>query len=141
MSTQHGTRHRYINGCRCDECKAANSDYERDRRQRHANGEVVSQRAVVMALSGEPAAPAGPGRVESAVQVELAGLSAAAEQPGLAEVALAMGRLLDSRAQTAKPSAARQLMAAMDTLHAASVRSRRGGLRAVREMTGPKGGA
>jgi hypothetical protein len=69
------------------------------------------------------------------VQGEVAGLAAAELQPVLAAAAVAMGRLLDGRAQSAKPSAAKQLVALLDELHRASARRGRGGLRAVRELT------
>ena len=34
MSAVHGTRARYCRGCRCDECRAANSAYDRELRAR-----------------------------------------------------------------------------------------------------------
>lgn len=86
-------------------------------------------------IDGEP----GPGDVELAVALELAGLSAAVDQPALAAAAVAMGRLLDSRAQSAKPSAARVLAPLLDDLHKASARDRRGGLSVVKAMTDPGG--
>lgn len=143
MSAQHGTRHRYVDGCRCDECKAANSDYERDRRQRHANGEVVSRRAVVMALPGEAEPePRGPGQVELAVMAELEGLAAAAVQPALAAAAMALGRLLDHpRVLSPKPAAVKQLVMVLDVLRKASAQRRGGGLELVRQMTDKGGGA
>jgi hypothetical protein len=73
-------------------------------------------------LNGAPVAPelqpAGPGPVELATQAELAGLSQAELQPGLAAVALALGRVMDHpRAQSSKPAAARQLVRVLDELH------------------------
>jgi hypothetical protein len=35
----HGDRLKYIGGCRCDQCKAANSTYERERLQARKNGQ------------------------------------------------------------------------------------------------------
>lgn len=32
---EHGTRSRYVAGCRCDGCKAANAQRERERRHEH----------------------------------------------------------------------------------------------------------
>jgi len=97
------------------------------------------RRAAVVVLPEQQAPePSGPGDAESAVQLELAGLSAAAEQPAVAAAAVAMARLLDHpRVSSPKPSAARQLTRILDELRKASARDRRGGLRAVREMTGP----
>ena len=34
MSAGHGTRARYCRGCRCDDCRAANSAYDRELRTR-----------------------------------------------------------------------------------------------------------
>jgi hypothetical protein len=77
---------------------------------------------------------AGPGLVESAVEVELAGLAAAAERPGLAQTALALARLMDGPAVTSKPAAAQRLVEIVNTLaKSASVRRRK--LTVVREMT------
>ena len=42
---QHGYRWTYTkHGCRCDECKAANTDYQRELRERKRNGERTSAR-------------------------------------------------------------------------------------------------
>jgi hypothetical protein len=42
----HGTTTAYANyGCRCDECRAANTAYQRDRRSRKAAGLPVRARA------------------------------------------------------------------------------------------------
>ena len=80
-----------------------------------------------------------PAPVESAVQSELDGLTD--ERPGLAQVALALARLLDNpKAVSSQPAAAKVLTALLDKLHAASARGRRGGLALVRTMT-EKGGA
>lgn len=35
----HGSRIRYMAGCRCDECRRANTDYEKDRQIARKNGE------------------------------------------------------------------------------------------------------
>ena len=72
--------------------------------------------------------------MESAVEVELAGLAAAAERPGLAQTALALARLMDGPAVTSKPAAAQRLVEIVNTLaKSASVRRRK--LTVVREMT------
>ena len=41
----HGARWTYTkHGCRCDKCKAANTDYQRELRQRKRDGERTSAR-------------------------------------------------------------------------------------------------
>jgi hypothetical protein len=134
-AARHGTRHRYVDGCRCDDCKAGNREYERDRRQRHASGEVP-RRAVVQPVSQLR----GPGPVEAGVLSELDGLSQAEARPGLAQVALALARIMDNpRAINQKAAAAKVLASLLDKLHSASARGRRNGLAVVRTMT-EKGG-
>ncbi len=41
---KHGTRWSYLNGCRCDLCTAANTDYHRELRHRRKAGEQGSVR-------------------------------------------------------------------------------------------------
>lgn len=138
MAARHGTRARYKAACRCDACRAAQASYQARYRDRVVNGETRPRPSVVPPAGMQVA---GPGDVELATVAELAGLSAAAEQPGLAAAAVAMAKVLDHpRALSPKPSAAKQLIAALDTLRMASARHRGGGLRAVRAMT-DKGGA
>ena len=52
----------------------------------------------------------------------------------------AMSRILDGRAPTPKPGAAKVLVSVLDTLHKGSASGRRGSLSVVRTMT-KKGGA
>jgi hypothetical protein len=68
-----------------------------------------------------------------AVAAELDGLAAASSRPGLAACAVVLGRLLDSRAQSSKPQAARQLADILDRLHKGAA-PRRGRLTLVRSM-------
>jgi hypothetical protein len=132
MAAKHGTRHRYIDGCRCDECKAANAAYQQEYRQRPV---------VVVPLSTAVTPPlSGPGPVESGVAEEIDSLASEA-RPGLAQVALALARVMDDpKAINQKPAAAKVLATLLDRLRTASAQGRRGGLRAVRSMT-EKGGA
>lgn len=134
MAARHGTRARYNDGCRCDDCVTANSSYQADYRQRRmAGGSTTSSEHFV-----DPAS--GPGRVESAVKDEIDGFAAEA-RPGLAQVALCMARLLDNpKAVNQQPAAAKVLAALLEKLHAASAQGRRGSLALVRTMT-QKGGA
>jgi hypothetical protein len=81
----------------------------------------------------------GPGPVESGVEAEIEGV--ADGRPGLAQVALAMARLLDDpKAKNQTPAAAKVLVSVLDKLRSDSARQRRGGLAVVRTMT-DKGGA
>jgi hypothetical protein len=76
----------------------------------------------------------GPGPVEAGVQAEIHGVAAA--RPGLAQVALAMARLLDDpKAKNQQPPAAKVLVSVLDKLRSDSARQRRGDLAVVREMT------
>ena len=81
MAANHGTRGRYLTGCRRDECKNAQALYQRRYRERRANGLTRPASVVVVPPVVEPD---GPGRlVESAVTVEIAGLAAEAPRwPG-----------------------------------------------------------
>lgn len=122
MAARHGTRRRYNEGCRCDDCTVANAAYQQRYRQR---------RTVVVPLSA-PVTPPSPGAVEAGVQVEIAELAQA--WPGLAQTALALARTLDNpRVMTAKPAAARELVAILSTLDKRS--ERRAKLASVKSMT------
>jgi hypothetical protein len=125
MAMTHG-RGGYVCGCRCDQCKQAESDYQRARRCR--------QREQV----GDPA-PSEPGPVEAAIETEIADLTDA--RPGLAAIARAMARLLDNpKAVSCQPAAAKVLAAMLDKLRTAGAQGRRGRLSLVKSMT-EKGGA
>jgi hypothetical protein len=72
-------------------------------------------------------------RWESGVQAEIAGL--ADIRPGLAQVALALARLMDNpRPMSSKPAAAKVLASLLDRLRSASTGGRGGHLAAVRTM-------
>jgi hypothetical protein len=132
MSAKHGTRRCYVGGCHCDACKAANRNYERERVARWANGLT---RPVVAEV-----APSGPGPVETAIRQEIEGLALAAARPSLVETAVSLGKILDNpRAISQQPAAAGKLVDILDTLHKRAVP--RGGLKLVRAMTAPDGGA
>ncbi|MGO9352486.1 MAG: hypothetical protein ACLP3C_17330 [Mycobacterium sp.] len=83
-----------------------------------------------------PAPPDSLGPVEAAIGREVDGLPMAAARPSLVEVAKVLGRVLDGKATSLKPAAAKQLGAIMDTLHKGAA-PRRGGLSLVRSMTAP----
>jgi hypothetical protein len=138
MAAKHGTRRRYsVEGCRCADCKEAQRIYCAELRQRHANGEVMQRRVTVTALPAvsQPIA-SGPGPVERGVTAEISGLTQAELQPALAEIALALARVLDSpRAVSSHPAAAKVMADILDRLHKGAARTHRGGLKVVRAMT------
>jgi hypothetical protein len=124
MATTHG-RGAYVRGCRCDQCRQAESDYQRARRCRQR--EEVSD-----PVRSEP------GPVEAAVEAELTGL--AENRPGLAEVALALARIMDDpKAVSGQAPAAKVLVAVLDKLHSVGAQGRRGRLAVVRTMTDKSG--
>jgi hypothetical protein len=123
----HGTPSRYSQGCRCADCTEAHRLRAIDYRTRKEESEPLP-------------AQTAPGQVETAIAVEIAGLASAEARPGLVAIAAALARLLDDpRAKTAKPAAAKGLIAVLDALHKGSAQGRRGGLAVVRAMTTEKG--
>jgi hypothetical protein len=101
---RHG-RSRYNKGCRCDQCKCAESEYRKGRRRELA--ESVGEFAVGVApdlrvvhggkhtpLSSENTEVVPASSVEAAVSVEIEALGAH-HRPGLAAAALALARILD----------------------------------------------
>lgn len=129
MAARHGTRRRYTEGCRCDECRDAQRLYQQRYRERRANGDVAQLPQPI------PEGDSPPGPVESGVTAEIDGLAAQA-RPGLAQAALALARILDNpKAISQQPAAAKTLATLLDKLRAASARGRRGGLALVRTMT------
>jgi hypothetical protein len=139
MTLEQG-RTRYTRGCRCDVCKVAERDYQRNRYRRQRGLPVDSpEGSPLLVASADGQGEAGP--VESAVQAELHSLHAATDRPGLAQIALTLARILDNpKAVSTQPAAAKVLAALLDKLRSASARGRRGKLSVVRTMT-DKGGA
>lgn len=135
MTINHGTDRRYSDGCRCDECREAHKLKAREYRDRKRRG--LTRPALLTAVMSME--QSGPGPVELAVESELAGLAAARERPGLAQVALSLARLMDGPAVTSKPAAAKQLMEILGTLAKGGAQGRRK-LAVVKQMT-EKGGA
>jgi hypothetical protein len=123
VPSPHGNRNRYISGCRCARCKASHRRYMQEYRARVANGETRPRPSSVALVGPLPpvletnTAAGAPGPVEAAVAAEVAGLPAAVSRPGLVACALVLGRLLDGRAVSPKPQAARQLARLLDQLH------------------------
>jgi hypothetical protein len=142
MAARHGTRPGYTDGCRCGDCKDAQRLYQRRYRERRAAAVPFGTptqppvAAVSLPAAGESEVRhfVAPRPVESGVTAELAGLTEA--RPGLAQVALAMARLMDNpRAVNQQPAAAKGAGALLDKLHLASARGRRGNLALVKSMT------
>src|SRR5947209_14415035 len=133
MAIRHGTRGRYNDGCRCDECKWANTSYRREKRARDAAGGGTAR--VVPFTQAVPTAAAEPGRVESAVERELDGLAQAEARPGLKEAAVALARILDNpKAVSQQPAAAKNLAEILERLRKGAD-ARKSRLTSVRQMT------
>ena len=133
MAARHGTRRGYNEGCRCDDCKEPQRLYQRRYRERSLSGDAIQHHDTMEDLSTSS------GPVEVGVQAEIG--SAAEVRPGLAQMALAMDRILDNpKAVNHAPAAAKVLTALLDKLHQAGAPGRRGQLAVVRTMT-KKGGA
>jgi hypothetical protein len=143
-TTQHGTRSAYVTGCRCPECRLAESNYQKGRRRRGIKPKAAPRKSLasapVSSISAEtPAIPSGPGRVESAVIAEIAMLSTASKRPGLVEAALSMGRLLDNPLNSCQhPQACARLQNALAELRIGAD-LRKGWLSEVRQMSGTAG--
>jgi hypothetical protein len=88
IKMKHGTRYCYQDGCRCDACREAQSQYHRDYLERKEN--AATRPYVVYTPPSQPEAPTEAGPVELAVQEEINGL--APTRPALAPVALAMAK-------------------------------------------------
>lgn len=111
MTLEHG-RTRYTRGCRCDVCRAAERDYQRDRyrRQRGQPADLLDPPKLNVVDSQPGSSPDG--SVVAAVRAELATAAAAVERPGLTAVALALAAIFDDPRHVAtQPAAARQLVA------------------------------
>lgn len=93
-----------------------------------------------MPTSSANTAPASPGRVEAAVEAEIADLQQTVDRPGLAAMALTLATLMDDPAQKGKwPDAAAKLEGLLDKLRKGAD-SKRSKLASVRAMTSVKTG-
>lgn len=139
MAAKHGTRRCYVEGCRCDQCKEANTQWGRDYRARRSAGETGRAAPSAPVLELVPPEPAGyPGPVEAGVLEELEGLSQAEERPGLAQAALALARIMDKpTAVNQQPAAAAKLADLLDKLRKGGD-ARKSRLASVRSMTSAK---
>jgi hypothetical protein len=135
MASKHGTRTRYRSGCRCDLCTWAETNYRADLRMRKNSGGTVRPNR----LADVPAPkPSKPGPVETATVAEVARY--VETRPALAAACVALAAVLDSPAQTAKPSAARVLATILNELAKGASRPP-GKLSVVRGMTRKSDGA
>ena len=100
-AAKHGTRRRYNEGCRCEDCTADNTACHQEYRQRLIGAEPANPSSVVTVSS-----PVTPGPVEAGVEAEIAELADA--RPGLAAAALALARILDNPRAVSKPAGRRQ---------------------------------
>lgn len=136
--SEHGTRTRYVAGCRCDECGRANTVYQQKLKNRKRSASLT-------ALPGTPGRPSVTvpsrdddeevGSTEADVIRELSMLSAAQKQPGLTAAIRQMARILDAPdLATTQPSAMRQMVQGLDKLRAASA-GRSGKLASVASMS------
>ena len=162
---RHG-RARYRRGCRCDQCKCAQNEYQRARRQRIA--ESVGAQNYAPEVFADPATPSlvllppasmsssltsantrsavtqpqqtPVGAVVAAVMAEIEWMGRH-RRPGLAAAAVALAEILDNpKAVSSQPAAAKVLATLLEKLRSASTCGRRGDLEFVRTMT-EKGGA
>lgn len=151
---RHG-RARYRHGCRCEQCKQAESDYQRARRQRK-NEEVgdfaaptprglrvlrSSDNTVLTSDDGKTSQPdeleVPANSVVEAVSAEIEALGGT-PRPGLAATALALARILDNpKAVSTQPAAAAKLSDLLAQLHKGAD-GRKSKLAAVRAMTSTK---
>jgi hypothetical protein len=136
MAAKHGTRRRYIAGCRCEDCAEAERVYRRAYRQRKAAEGAASAgvSAPVVTLRTSPDTPQA-GAVEAAVELEITGLAQAEARPGLAQAALALARIMDNpKAISQQPAASKSLAEILDKLRKGAD-ARKSRLASVRSMT------
>ena len=151
----HGTIKRYRqgkclpDGSRCDECKRANAEYQRDFklgmnpavasnvspiRGRRASAQSKAQRAQEKSGPAPLVRPDPVGQVEKAVKEQLRDF--ATEHPIQVEMALVGARILDSPERVAlHPTTMRQVSQIVDSLTAGKKKKARGRLAAVQDMT------
>ena len=129
MAARHGTRRGYNDGCRCDDCKDAQRLYQQRYRERRRSLSPVTN-VTPAASSLRPVAAAVEAEIEELIE----------SRPGLAQVALAMARILDNpRAVASQPAAAKVLSGLLDKLATASAGGQRGRFSVIKSMT-EKGG-
>lgn len=145
----HGRRG-YKQGCRCDQCKCAEREYQQDlrRRKQEEPAGFAGRGLTLLAGSGNKrltsvnsstnaANSSEYGPVEAAVRAEVEPL--ASSNPGLAAAVIALSQVLDdSRATSTKPAAAAKMADLLATLHKGADR-KQSKLTAIRSMTSGNG--
>jgi hypothetical protein len=133
MALKHGLT-RYTRGRRCNDCKAVERDYQRNRHRRQHGLSVDSPDPPKLNVVDPQPISSSDGSVVAAVRDELDAAPAAAERPGLTALALALAAILyDPQHVAVQPAAARQLVALLGTL--SKRMQRRGKLAVVKSMT------
>lgn len=137
-NTVEVTHSRYAQGCRCDDCREGHRLAAREYSQRKSAGQTRPHLSKIGHLRQNVAtgenSPLEPGPVEAGVQAEIHGVADA--RPGLAQIALALARILDNpRAMSSQPAPAKVLASLMDKLRTAGVQGRGGRLAVVRTLT------
>lgn len=138
----HGSRQCYADGCRCAECRAAQSRYRQEHKSRQLGvvtdfpkagrkPKTAAEATVVAAAAAVPSV----GRNEQATLDELATLTSAGTRKAIAQAAISMARLLDNpNAVPQWKGAASELRAIMADLRQGSSK-RAGRLASVQQMT------
>jgi hypothetical protein len=133
MTLEHA-RTRYTRGCRCDVCKVAGRDYQRNRYRRQRGLSVDAPNPPKLNVVGSRPIPSHDSSVVASVRAELGAAPAAAERPGQAVAALALAAILDDPQHVAvQPAAARQLVAILGALSKRTQRRKK--LALVESMT------
>lgn len=121
MADAHN-RTRYLKGCRCEICKAAQADYRRDLKARKSEGKPV--RPVVVQMPTQEVATTDDESVVAAVRREI-GMLDVSKRPGLVATALALARVLDNPLSVQQhPAAAGRLAELLNTLSTSAPKKR-----------------
>lgn len=145
---KHGTKNGYRQGCRCDECTAAQAEHQRDYLQRKKAGQIgdasvtplftggAAKGVAAEPVSAEPEAEYQIGPVEMGVIEECRNFPQAQARPAMVEQARALARLLDDERRVALwPTTSRQLTTILNDLRDSAKRKARGRLASVQKMT------
>lgn len=131
----HGLRgYRRPWNCRCDVCKAANTEYNRDRRavKQQEKDELAEKRSARnakltanlrsgKATESDDSVPSAAGRMERAVIKECAELEKGRKRPTLVEAARNLAKIVDNpKLSSIHTSTTKQLMAILSDLHGES---------------------